>query len=287
MPNHIIVALGGNALIKPGQRGTLQEQIKNLDHAVEHIVKLVKRGHKIVITHGNGPQVGDILIQQARARAEVPAMPLHICVAESQGLIGYMIQDALYDKLHKHRIDMPVVTLITRVLVDPKDPAFRKPTKPIGPYHKLVPSPKPQRIIEAEAIKKIVDKAIVIACGGGGIPVIKRKRGYEGIEAVIDKDLASAKLAEILNANMLIILTDVDAVYLDYKKPRQKKLGRISLREIKKFYNQGHFPPGSMGPKIEAVINYLEHNKKGKAIITSFDKLELALAGKEGTIIEV
>jgi carbamate kinase len=279
-----VIALGGNALIKPGQRGTVKEQVKNLDKAVSQIVGLVKQGHKIVITHGNGPQVGSILLQQERAKNETPRMPLYICVAESQGLIGYMIQDALYDKLHKAGLDIPVITLVTRVLVDKKDPAFRKPTKPIGPYKRLVPSPKPKRVIEEEAIKTLSKNAIVIACGGGGVPVIKGSGGYEGIDAVIDKDLASARLASDIKVDSLVILTDVSNVYVNYKKQGEKKLGKVNLSEIKRYYRQGHFPPGSMGPKIEASIKFLESGGE-MVIITDFSLLEKALKGKAGTTI--
>jgi carbamate kinase len=279
-----VVALGGNALIKPGQKGTLGEQLKNLDRAVAHIVNLVREGNKVVITHGNGPQVGSILLQQDRAKNEVPEMPLYICVAESQGLIGYMRQDALYAKLHRAGIDMPVITLVTRVLVDEKDPAFKRPTKLIGPYRKLVPSPRPERIIEEDAVRVLSRKAIVIACGGGGVPVIKGSKGYEGVDAVIDKDLASARLACDIKADCLAILTDVPNVFLDYKKAGQKKIARASLKDIKRYYSQGHFPPGSMGPKIEASIRFLESGGK-RVTITDFNSLEKSVSGKAGTTI--
>ncbi len=283
-----VVALGGNALIKPGQKGTLEEQLGNVEHAMECVVKLIKKGYRVVLSHGNGPQAGSILLQQETTKS-VPSMPLYVCVAETQGMIGYMIQEALYNKLHRAGIDMPVITLITQVLVDEKDSAFKNPTKPIGlegrPGYRIVPSPEPKRVIEAEAIRKIMGKAVVIACGGGGIPVIM-KRGLKGIDAVIDKDLASEKLAEDVGADLLIILTDVDAVYLNYGKKGQKKLMKMNINEAKKYLKQGQFPSGSMGPKIDASVRFLEKNKKGKVIITSFDKLGKAMEGKAGTVIE-
>lgn len=300
-----VIALGGNALIRKDQKGTVEEHLKNLDLVMTHICKLIKQGYQLVITHGNGPQVGNILFRQELSKLQVPSMPLYICGAESQGMIGYMIQDALYDKLHKEKMDLPVITLITRVVVDKRDPAFKNPTKPIGPtykttrdlpsewvikktlkgYRRIVPSPKPKKIIEEEAIKTLCKKAIVIACGGGGVPVIKGKNGYEGIDAVIDKDLVSAKLASDIKADMLIILTDVPNVYLNYKKPKQKPLGNVSLNEIKIYYNQDHFLSGTMGPKIEASVNFLKSGGK-KVIITDFNSLEKAISGKAGTIIK-
>jgi len=298
-----VIALGGNALIMPGQKGTIQEQLSNLDKAVDHITHLVKK-YKIIITHGNGPQVGNILLQQEISKKQVPPMPLYICGAESQGLIGYMIQDALYDKLHKSHIYTHVITLITRVLVDKQDPLFRYPSKPVGPFYKtksglpdtwditktskgyrrVVPSPVPKKIIEEDAVRILSKKSIVITCGGGGVPVIKGSRGYEGVDAVIDKDLASARLASDIKAHSLIILTDVSNVYLNYGMKDQKKLERISLKDLKEYKKQGHFMSGSMGPKVQAAINFLEHGGK-RVIITDFNLLENAVLGKAGTII--
>ncbi len=307
----VVVALGGNALIKPGETGKLPEQLRNMDNAMKHVAMLVKRGWKLILTHGNGPQVGDILLQNEMSKNAVPPMPLYVCVAESQGEIGYMIQETLYNRLHKLGIDKPIVTVITQVLVDRNDSAFRKPTKPIGPHYlrksamprgwhfmkskmgfrRVVPSPEPVRIVEADAIRKIMDKAIVIACGGGGVPVVRGRgeKGLVGIDAVIDKDLTAGKLAEIVKADMLIILTDVDAVELNYGKPNQRKLKRVGLSEIKKYYEEGHFAEGSMGPKVEAAMRFLEKDPKNrnkrKVIITSFDLLEKAIEDKAGTII--
>jgi len=299
-----VIALGGNALLRAGQKGTFKEQLQNLNKVVDHIANLVKQGFKIIITHGNGPQVGNILLRQEIAKKKVSPLPLFVCGAESQGMIGYMIQDALYDKLHKKRVDIPVVTIITRVVVDKKDPAFRNPTKPIGPFYKekkglprewditkttkgyrrVVPSPDPKKIIEEETIREASKKAIVIACGGGGIPVFKGARGYEGIDAVIDKDRASSRLARDIKADYLVILTDVPHVYINYKKSNQKKIGKINLHDLKYYQKQGHFLPGSMGPKIEAAIKFLEKGGRN-VVITDFNSLEKAIAGNAGTVI--
>jgi carbamate kinase len=298
----IVIALGGNALIKPKQKGTIEDQMENLDKAMEHIVRLARK-YNIILTHGNGPQVGNLLLQEEAAKS-VPKMPLYVCVAETQGQIGYMIQEVLYNRLHALGIRKPVVTLITQVLVDPKDPAFRKPTKPIGPFYKseknlpknwelaktpfgyrrLVASPEPKKIIEENEIKKTYKEAIVIACGGGGVPVVER-HGLKGIDAVIDKDLAAEKLAEIVDADMLVILTDVPCVYLNYKTKSQKPIRKMNISEAEQYLKSAQFPPGSMGPKIRAAVKFLQKGGK-KAIITSFDLLEESLKGRAGTMIE-
>jgi len=311
----IVIALGGNAILRRGQIGTMKEQMNNLEHSMRVVAKLVKKGYRIVICHGNGPQVGNILIQQERSIEVAPKMPLYGCVAESQGLLGYMIQEVLYNKLHSLDIHIPVVTLITQVLVNRNDKAFRTPTKPIGPYYnndrelpahwhvvetmrglrRVVPSPKPLKIVEAEVIKDLVGKAIVIACGGGGIPVIKDKihisgkkslPGLYGVDAVIDKDIAASEIAKTINADLLIILTDVDAVYLNWLKPKKRtRIHRLDLERAKDYVEQNEFPPGSMGPKIEASIRFLESGGK-KVLITDLDRLADALRGKAGTILE-
>jgi carbamate kinase len=311
----IVIALGGNAIIRRGQVGTMKEQLKNLDHSMEVIAKLVKRGYKIVICHGNGPQVGNILMQQERGVEVAPKMPLFGCVAESQGLIGYMIQEVLYNKLHSIGLDIPVVTMVTQVLVNREDKAFKTPTKPIGPYYpsgdelpahwhvietlrgirRVVPSPRPVKIVEAEAIKDLAGKAVVIACGGGGVPVIKDKihvsgkkslPGLFGVEAVIDKDVAAAELAKTVKADLFIILTDVDSVYLNWMKPdKRARINRMKIDEAKKYVETNEFPPGTMGPKIEASVRFLESGGK-KVLITDLDQLAEALRGKAGTVIE-
>ncbi|MCK5636284.1 MAG: carbamate kinase [Thermoplasmatales archaeon] len=307
MKKKAIVALGGNALIKKGQEGTIYEQFENTRQVIKSIVKIIKEGWDVVITHGNGPQVGAILLQNDLAKDITPPMPLGICVAESEGFIGYMIQQCLSNALHKANIDRPVVALITQVLVDEDDDTFKNPTKPIGPYYSeeeideikeegfkvkefkdgwriLAPSPDPKSIVEGDIINKLLDdNIIVIATGGGGMPVIEKEGwGIDGLEAVIDKDLASERLAESIDAELLLILTNVEKVYLNYNTPEQKALENVSLKDIKKFYADGHFPPGSMGPKILSAIRFLEYGGK-KVIISDVEKGWEAFQGKTGT----
>lgn len=305
----LVIALGGNALIGEGEKGFADEQRKNLRRAIRQISKLVK-DHKIVITHGNGPQVGNIYLQQEIAANTVPPMPLDVCGAMSQGMIGYFIQQELKSHLEKIGIEKEVATLLTQVLVDESDAAFQKPSKPIGPFYReneakklqvergwimkfqtnkgwrrVVPSPTPKRIIEISSIKNLVNNGVIVVCtGGGGIPVIKRNNRLFGVEAVIDKDLASALLAIELNADRLIILTDVEGAALYYGSDKQTFLKRLRVSEARKFYNEGHFPQGSMGPKILACIEYVEKTKN-PAIIAHLEKLEDSIKGRSGTWI--
>ncbi|MBY8988802.1 MAG: carbamate kinase [Candidatus Lokiarchaeota archaeon] len=294
----LIVALGGNALIKPGERGTPEQMINNLQAPIKQIAELSEE-YNIVITHGNGPQVGALLIQQ-EATEEITRMPLQILVAETQGQIGFLIESTLDEELMLLGTDMEkfFLTVLTYVEVNPDDKAFNRPTKPIGPSYKkkrpgyvktskgwrrVVPSPKPLRIVQAREIKKLMqENFIVISCGGGGIPVIKEGTRFQGVEAVIDKDLASAKLGEQINAEILIIASDVEKVALNYGRVDYKYLDRVSTADAKEYLRQGHFPPGSMGPKIQAVINFLESGGE-RAIITSIEKIKEALEGKAGT----
>ncbi len=309
MTKRAVIALGGNALIKPGQKGTIYEQFANTRETVKSIVKIIKDGWDVVLTHGNGPQVGAILLQNQAGRDLVPPMPLGICVAESQGLIGYMIQQCLSNALRKEGIKKDVVTIITQVLVDDNDPAFENPTKPIGPYFDekralkllkdgyqmtkqkngwriVVPSPDPKAIVEADVIKNLLDSGvIVIAAGGGGMPVVERKGwGLDGREAVVDKDLSAERLAEDIGANVLLILTDVPYVYLNYGSEGQRALKEVKLEEIRKYYEDGHFPAGSMGPKVLAAIRFLENGGE-RAIIADIDHAWEALKGETGTHI--
>lgn len=309
MRKKAVVALGGNALIKEGQEGTIYEQFANTREVCKSIVKIIKDGWDVVITHGNGPQVGAILLQNDLAKDVTPPMPLGICVAESEGLIGYMIQQCLSNALHNAGINRPVVTLITQVLVDENDPSFKDPTKPIGPFYSkeevdevkqegykikefpdgwriVAPSPDPKSIVEGYIINKMLDdNIIVIASGGGGMPVIEKEGwGLDGLEAVIDKDLASERLAEAIKAELLLILTNVEKVYLYYGSPKQKALEDVSLKDLKDYYEKGHFPPGSMGPKILATIRFLESGGK-KVIISDVEKGWEAFKGKTGTHI--
>jgi carbamate kinase len=294
----LIVALGGNALIKPGERGTPEQMINNLQAPIKQIAELSEE-YNIVITHGNGPQVGALLLQQ-EATDEITRMPLQILVAETQGQIGFLIESTLDEELMRLGMDMRklFLTVLTYVEVDLNDRAFMRPTKPIGPAYKrkrpgyvktskgwrrVVPSPKPLRIVQSREIRKLMEENfIVISCGGGGIPVIKEGTRFQGVEAVIDKDLASAKLGEQINADILLIATDVEKVALNYGRVDYKYLNKVSTTEAKQYLKQGHFPPGSMGPKIQAVINFLESGGE-QAIITSIEKIKEALDGKART----
>lgn len=276
----MVIALGGNTLLRSDEKFSLKQEAKHIEEASKQIKKIVDRGYRIVITHGNGPQVGDILLQQSLASKVVPPMPMDVCGAQTQGEIGYLLQRSLRDIIKK-----PVITVITQTLVNEKDPAFRKPTKFVGPffkkpapglkkdsnrgYRKVVASPDPKRIIESEEIKKLLDSGmIVIAAGGGGIPVVRKNRRLEGVEAVIDKDLASERLASDIGADTLLILTDVDGVYVNYGRSSQRLLDEIGMAELRKYDSQGHFQPGSMKPKIMAAIRFIEHGGK-RVIITS------------------
>ncbi len=304
-----LLAIGGNSLIRAGQRGTIEEQFENAQKTAHYIAELIKEGFDLVITHGNGPQVGAQLIRSEMASGQVYSMPLDVCVASTQGEIGYILQNSIQKALWNNGIKNPVITIITQVVVREDDPAFKKPTKPVGPfytleeaekkrklgweiiedagrgYRRVVPSPKPVDIVEKEAIKDCLKNGmIVIAVGGGGIPVIKKNGEYVGVEAVIDKDRASAVLAKYLEVDYFIISTDADKVYLNFKKPDQKPLDIITVDEAKKFYDEGHFPPGSMGPKIEAVIDFIENGGRC-AIITSPENLKEAIFGNAGTKI--
>ncbi|MEK7450037.1 MAG: carbamate kinase [Planctomycetota bacterium] len=307
----VVVALGGNALLQSGEKGTIQEQERHAVQTCQYLVPLLKNDYHLVITHGNGPQVGNILLQNEEASKIVPAMPLDVCVADSEGSIGYILQQAILNELRRHDIRRYVVTMITQVVVDKNDPAFSNPTKPIGPffnkekaealkqerqwclledsgrgYRRIVPSPKPLKIIQRLMIKELVRSGhIVIAVGGGGIPIWKNaENDYEGIEAVIDKDLASSVLAQEIKADLFLILTAVPQVYLNYGKPNRKPIPKMSLTEAKKYLAEGHFAVGSMQPKIEAAVSYLE-KINGKVLITSAEKLMPALEGNDGTLI--
>ncbi|MFH1445098.1 MAG: carbamate kinase [Nanoarchaeota archaeon] len=299
-----VIALGGNAFLERGQKGTFEEQVENLQKASKEIVKLIKSGWDITITHGNGPQVGAILLQQDTTK-EVPKMPMYICGAESQGLMGYMICESLGNEMRKNKINKDVVNIMTRVVVDKNDPAFKNPEKAVGPSYKsseglpkdwtikktfrgfrrVIASPEPKEIMEADAIRDASKNAVVVACGGGGIPVVKDGRSIRGIDAVIDKDKASELLARKIGADTLIILTDINSLYLNWRKENEQKLDAITLKEAKKYYKEGHFLAGSMGPKMEAAIKFLENGGK-QVVICLFEDLEKALEGKAGSIVK-
>lgn len=306
-----VVAIGGNSLIKDPQHQTVPDQYAATVETCQHIAGMIAAGWDVVITHGNGPQVGFILRRSELSLHELHPVPLDSIDADTQGAIGYMIQKALYNEFRKRGLKKQAVTVVTQVLVDRNDPAFRHPTKPIGSFmdektarersekegwnviedagrgwRRVVPSPRPRRIIERDAIWTLLDTGFtVIAVGGGGIPVIEDEEGnLVGMEAVIDKDYASALLAISIQADLFLISTAVEKVALNYKKPNQVDLSRMTLEEAKAYLAQGHFPPGSMGPKIEAIINFLEHGGK-QALITNPENLERALAGETGTWI--
>jgi carbamate kinase len=305
-----VVAIGGNSLIRDEDHQTVADQFEATRETCAHIASMVEQGWEVIITHGNGPQVGFILLRSELASKAVHTVPLDSCGAETQGDLGYMIQQCLYNEFLSRGIKNSVATIVTQVLVRKNDPAFKNPTKPIGPFYsrkkaekyrkerkwsvaedagrgwrRVVPSPMPVRIIEQDAIKTLVDEGVVvIAAGGGGIPVIKEKGKLKGVEAVIDKDYASAILAIGLTADLFLVSTAVEKVALNFGKTNQKLLDKMTLPEAKKYYRQGHFPPGSMGPKIRAIINYLEHGGR-KAIITNPENLENALLEKTGTHI--
>lgn len=294
----LIIALGGNALIRKGQRGTAEEQLENLRMPIRQIAEL-SRNYHIVITHGNGPQSGNLLLQQ-EACDEVPKMPLSIIGAQTQGQIGFMIESTLDEELMRIGLDKEklFLTVLTYTQVKKDDPAFQNPTKPIGPgydepkpgfvhtskgWRRVVPSPKPHKIFQYREIKRLIeDNFIVIACGGGGIPVVKENKKIHGVEAVIDKDLATARLGAQIGANILLIATDEEKVALNFGKPEEVRLDKLSVTEAKKYMAEGQFPPGSMGPKIQACINFLEEGGE-QAIITSIENIQSALTGKSGT----
>ncbi len=299
----LLVALGGNALIRKGQVGTVEEQFNNLRVPIRQIARL-SRHYSIVITHGNAPQVGNLLLQQESCNA-VPNLPLEILVAQTQGQIGYMIESTLDSELMVLGIHtgQRLVSLISYVVVDENDPAFQDPSKPIGPYftaeraktlpyltqktakgyRRVVASPKPITIVEKREIQKLIEEDfIVICCGGGGIPVIREGRAFQGVDAVIDKDLASAKLAEEVGVDILVIATDVEGAALHFGQSDQTFLRTLTLREADRYLKQGHFPPGSMGPKVEAAVQFIKSGGK-RAVITSIQSIEEAVAGKAGT----
>ena len=305
----IVIALGGNALGK-----TPEEQLQLVKETAKSIVEIVEEGHEVIVAHGNGPQVGMINLAMDFANendAGTPNMPFAECGAMSQGYIGYHLQQSIDEELKKNNIDKGCVTIITQVEVNKKDPAFENPTKPVGMfytekeakqiekekgytfvedagrgYRRVVPSPKPINIIELEIIKRLKSRNVVIAIGGGGIPVVRTRKGFKGVDAVIDKDLSSAKLATQLNADILLILTAVEKVYINYNTENQQALDKLTLKEAKNYIKEGHFAKGSMLPKIEACMNFVKNCPKGKAIITSLDKAKEALNKETGTIIK-
>lgn len=307
MSKRIVVALGGNAILQPKQEGTAALQFQNVINTCVQLAGLIEAGHQLVITHGNGPQVGNILLQNEAAKDKIPPLPLDVCGAQTQGFIGYMIQQAMKNLLPRRQVG----TILTQVLVGADDPAFQNPTKPIGPFYgkeeadklvaekgytmvedsgrgwrRVVPSPDPRAIVEKELIQALLDQdAIVIAAGGGGIPVVSDGQGQlRGIEAVIDKDLAGARLAQDVGAQILLILTDVEGVAVNWGQPDQRFLHQLNRQQARELLGQGQFKAGSMGPKVEAALRFIEQGGE-QSIIVSLDKAAAALAGQAGTII--
>jgi len=307
----IVVALGGNAITQPNDEGNIYEQFANTRRSLEGVVELLRLGYRVVVTHGNGPQVGNYLIRVEESRHLVPPLPLGIIVADTEGGMGYMIEQSLWNLCHDHGIRKQIVCVVTQVIVDKHDPSIQNPTKFVGPFYsreqvdrlvkergwvmkedrgrgwrRVVPSPKPRAIVEKEVIGLLVaNDVVVIAAGGGGVPVYVEENGWlEGIDAVVDKDLASAVLAVEIGAEELMILTGVEKVALHFATPKQRFLDNMTVTEARRYLAEGHFPPGSMGPKIEAAIWFLTHGGK-RVIITSIEKSLAAAHGRAGTVI--
>jgi carbamate kinase len=307
----VVVALGGNALQESGKPATAEAQLQVVNKTAEYLAEMSIRGYEMAVVHGNGPQVGRILLASETASNVTPAMPFDVCGAMSQGYIGYHIQQGLHEALRKRGRNIPVVTVVTQVVVDEDDPGFKNPTKPIGAFYteeeakklqaekgyvmkedagrgwrRVVASPIPRKIIELSAVKSLWDTTIVITAGGGGVPVIEKEDGsLSGIAAVIDKDLAAERLAEDINADILMILTEVEKVSINFRKPDQKDLSALTVAEALQYMEEGHFAPGSMLPKIQAAVKFAKSNPGKKAIITSLYKAVEALEGRAGTVI--
>ncbi|MCA5012498.1 MULTISPECIES: carbamate kinase [unclassified Enterococcus] len=310
MTKRIVVALGGNAILTTDASAKAQQEA--LAKTAHYLADFIEAGHELIISHGNGPQVGNLLLQQQLGATEKnPAMPLDTAVAMTQGSIGYWLENALVDELKKRKISKPAATILTQVVVSETDPAFQAPSKPIGPflskaemdaekeqtqatyvedagrgYRKVVPSPTPVDIVEYAVIKQLVENGIVtIAGGGGGIPVIMKNGVYEGVEAVIDKDFASEKIAALVHADMLVILTGVDHVSINFNQPNQADLTKVTVTQMEEYIQQQQFAPGSMLPKVQAAIAFIKESKNGKAVITSLENIKNLLEEETGTII--
>jgi carbamate kinase len=310
-PKLAVVAFGGNALLRPEDRGTQEEQIARAKQASRWLAEIVRYGYKLIVVHGNGPQVGNILVQAEEASTKIPPQSLDVCVAQTEGSIGFMLQQSIRNRLESIGVGGEVATILTEVEVDANDIAFKRPTKPIGPFftryraealerdlgwtmkedsgrgwRHVVPSPRPLRILNLNTIAHMLDTAaVVIAAGGGGIPVVRGRDGaWRGIEAVIDKDYASAKLASDLKADRFIILTGVPKVAIDFGKPTERFLDRMTVAEAEKHAADGQFPPGSMGPKIDSALQFVREAKQ-EVLITDVEVLREALEGKDGTVI--
>lgn len=307
-----VVALGGNALEDKSMPPTAESQLKVTERTAKHLAALSAAGYELALVHGNGPQVGRILLASETAADVTPPMPFDVCSAMSQGYIGYQLQQQLRQALEEQGSRIPVVTVLTQVEVDGEDPAFQRPTKPIGPFYtevqaqqlqrergwtmredagrgwrRMVASPKPQRIVELETIRRLWDSTITVACGGGGIPVMRTEDGeLEGVSAVIDKDFAAECLAEGTDADVLLILTEVEHVCLHYGSPEQKQLGQVTPEELERYAEEGEFAEGSMLPKVQAAVRFVRSRPGRRAIITALDRAVDAMAGKTGTVVQ-
>ena len=310
-PKKIVIALGGNALQSGSGPATAEQQLRVVRETCEHIADLSCRGYEIAIVHGNGPQVGRILLSSETAKDVTPAMPFDVCGAMSQGYIGYHLQQSLKYALNMRNRNTPVVTVATQMIVDENDPAFNEPTKPIGPFYseeeakkiseekgyvmkedagrgwrRVVASPMPRKIVEIDAVKSLWDSTIVITCGGGGVPVIEKSNGVlEGVDAVIDKDFAAELLAEQVEADVLMILTEVEKVAINYNRPDQKNLSVMTLKDATEYMEEGQFAKGSMLPKVQAAMKFVRAFPGKRAVITSLDKALEGLLGETGTQI--
>jgi carbamate kinase len=310
MPRTALIAIGGNSLIRAGEKGTIAEQLANTRRTAKAVVGLIQDGFSLVLTHGNGPQVGAALLRSERASDQVYGQSLDVCDATTQGEIGYLLQQSLQNELQQAGIHVPVATILSQVVVCADDPAMRHPTKPIGPfysradaeerarllgwqvvedaargYRRVVPSPEPIEVVEEPVIRALLGQGVlVIAAGGGGIPVVRTPEGLKGVEAVIDKDRVSALLAGRLGVDTFVISTDADRVYVDYRKPTQRPLGRVTVAEMERFFAAGQFPPGNMGPKVESALRFLRGGGR-EVVITSYDYLRAAAQGDAGTRI--
>lgn len=311
MASKIVIALGGNALQSGKGPATAEAQLEVVRKTCEHIAQISDMGYELAIVHGNGPQVGRILLASETAKEVTPAMPFDVCGAMSQGYIGYHLQQGLKHALNLRNRDIPVVTVATQVIVEENDPAFDDPTKPIGPFYtesearaivkekgyimkedsgrgwrRVVASPTPRKIVEIDAVRHLWDSSIVITCGGGGIPVVEKPDGtIEGTEAVIDKDFAAELLAEQVDADVLMILTEVERVSLNFNTPAQRELSALNLADAARYCEEGHFAAGSMLPKVQAAMKFVRANPSKHAVITSLDKAIEALNGESGTVI--
>jgi carbamate kinase len=306
-----VVAFGGNALLRSEDHGTQEEQIARAKQAARWLAEVVRHGYKLIVVHGNGPQVGNILVQNEEASTKIPPQTLDVCVAQTEGSMGFLLQQAIRNRLDSIGVGGDVATILTEVEVDPADTAFKRPTKPIGPFvtryraealerdlgwtmredagrgwRHVVPSPRPLKILNLETITHMLrGAAVVIAAGGGGIPVVRGRDGqWRGVEAVIDKDFASSLLASELHAEIYVVLTGVAKVAIDYEKPTERVLDRLTVAEAKRYLAEGQFPDGSMGPKIEAAVQFVTRGGK-QVLITDVEHLRDALQGRDGTLI--